>query len=236
MVVLVFMAVFAVIFTEGRRLGVPLKHMYWMFAIVLMVGLILGKITDILGRPAVYAAHPERIVSLAGMRVAGVFPGALLVKLFYSWRARLSFWKVSDILAPGEALGSTMFRVGCFLNGCCYGLECPVPWLAVTYTGQHSLAPLQVPLYPVQFFGAVCGLVIFSILWALRKKLQPEGSIFLLFYILYAASDFVIRLFRQPDAVIADIQIQQIVNIIMLIVAIPLYIMRRKQYLRSVGP
>lgn len=228
---LAVVSMLAMIFFEGRRLGLPLKHMFIIFGIILVVGPILAKITDIIGRPAVYAAHPEKVFSLGGMRVAGVFLAALLIQLIYCWRARLSFWKVSDVLALGAALASAIMRVGCFLNGCCYGLECSVPWLAVTYTGQHSLAPLNVPLYPVQFFGAVCGLIIFIILWSLRKKLQPEGSIFLLFYILYAASDFVIRLFRQPDAVIAGVQIQQIVNVIMILTATPLFIIRRKQFL-----
>lgn len=215
---------------EARQLGIPLKHMYRLLAIAIAAGLILAKITDIIGRPEYYSTQPGKMFSLAGMRVAGIFAGFFLVKLLYCWKFKLSFWRISDAIVPGAALGYAIFRIGCFLNGCCYGLECPVTWLAVTYTGENTIAPPNVPLYPVQLYQVLWGIVTFAVLWVLRRKLQPTGSLYLLFIMFYAAGDFIIRLFREPDAVLIGIQIQQIVNVIMVLVAIPLLFIRRKRW------
>lgn len=221
---------FVSIYFEAKRLKIPLKHMCIMLPLIFLVGIILAKITDIVGRPEHYGQYPQKMFSLAGLRAPGLFVGTFLVELVYCWKVKLSFWSVTDALAPGAALMTAIIRAGCLINGCCYGIACPIPWLAITYTGQHSLAPLNVPLYPVQLYGVIWFLIVSVILWLLRKKLQPAGSLYLLFTILFAGGDFIIRLFRQPDAVLLGIQIQQFLNVIMFLIALPLFIIRRKRY------
>jgi phosphatidylglycerol---prolipoprotein diacylglyceryl transferase len=228
-----FVIIFTIPFFESKRQNIPLKHIYLVIIFGLLLGLILAKVTDIVGRPEIYQGHAGRIFNPAGMRAPGLIAGFLIVKLFYCWRSRISFWKVSDAIISGVVLGAAVLRVGCFLNGCCFGIESPVTWLSVTYSGNNSLAPLNITLYAVQLYEAVWGLVIFTILWSVRKKIQPVGSVYLLFIILYALGDVITRLFRQPDAVFMGIQMQQFVNIIMMIVAIPLFIVRTRRYLRS---
>jgi phosphatidylglycerol---prolipoprotein diacylglyceryl transferase len=230
-----FVIIIIISFFESKRQNIPLKHIYIIITFGLLLGLILAKITDVIGRPEIYQGHMGRIFNPAGMRAPGIIVGLLIVKLLYCWWARISFWKVSDAIIPGVILGMAVIRIGCFLNGCCYGIESPVTWLSVTYSGNNSHAPLHVSLYAVQLYEALWGLVIFIILWSIRKKIQPSGSTYLLAVILYALGDFIIRVFRQPDAVLMGIQIQQFVNIIMLCAGIPLFIVRRKRYLHSIG-
>jgi phosphatidylglycerol---prolipoprotein diacylglyceryl transferase len=218
---------------EARRLDIPRKNIPWLILGMVVVGVILAKIADIIGRPENYISRPAQIFSPAGMRLAGLLFGAFIVKLAYSWKTKTSFWRISDVFVPGMMLASAIFRTGCFVNGCCFGLECSTSWLAVTYSGPNSIAPANIPLYPVQLFQVILSLMIFFIVWFYRKKIQPEGSIYLLYVILFAAGDFIIRLFRHPDAVFLGIQIQQILNISMLLAALPLIAIRRKNWVMS---
>ncbi|MBA3272699.1 MAG: prolipoprotein diacylglyceryl transferase [Chthoniobacterales bacterium] len=74
---------------------------------------------------------------MANLRSGGLtfFGGLLLafpVTLFYGWRKRVPLRLGMDIMAPAIMLSLVFGRIGCFLNGCCYGAECHVPW-AVHY-------------------------------------------------------------------------------------------------------
>jgi prolipoprotein diacylglyceryltransferase len=58
----------------------------------------------------------------------GIVTGILAFLLFYRIvlrRLGVSLWKLADAAGPGLALGIALGRVGCFLNGCCYGHVAP---------------------------------------------------------------------------------------------------------------
>ncbi len=60
-----------------------------------------------------------------------VYGGLILVLVgvvFYLWRGKHSIRWYLDIMAPSAALGMAIGRVGCFLNGCCFGGVCDLPW------------------------------------------------------------------------------------------------------------
>lgn len=58
----------------------------------------------------------------------GIVTGCLAFFLFHRYflkKAGVTFWKLADVCAPGLALGIALGRMGCFLNGCCYGHVAP---------------------------------------------------------------------------------------------------------------
>jgi phosphatidylglycerol:prolipoprotein diacylglycerol transferase len=60
-----------------------------------------------------------------GMVVYGSFIGALITALAYMWYQKMSWRSAGDVLAPGMMLGLMFGRIGCLMNGCCYGGVCP---------------------------------------------------------------------------------------------------------------
>jgi phosphatidylglycerol:prolipoprotein diacylglycerol transferase len=86
-----------------------------------------------------------------GSLVGGIL-GFCLGYVFVLRPKNIAFWKVADILAPACAVGLCLGRIGCFLNGCCYGdVACPhcfsvsypfsaSPRMAYTYTGDQTAA------------------------------------------------------------------------------------------------
>ena len=52
--------------------------------------------------------------------------GFLIAYRVFLWKHTKHVWKIADIIAPCAALGLCLGRVGCLLNGCCYGnVACP---------------------------------------------------------------------------------------------------------------
>jgi phosphatidylglycerol:prolipoprotein diacylglycerol transferase len=70
------------------------------------------------------------IINLAqgGLVVYGSVFGGILAILIYTWRRRAPVLATLDLVAPSFMLGLALGRIGCFLNGCCFGAVCELPW------------------------------------------------------------------------------------------------------------
>ena len=150
-----------------------------------------------------YTEHPGEIFSFSTLQAGGVFYGgligALVVAAWYMRKSRLPVLRTADVFAPGIALGHGIGRLGCFSAGCCWGVECHLPW-AVTFTNPVSNqlvgVPLRVPLHPTQLYESLAEFLIFGILyWRIRKSHQP-GAIISLYMMLYSTARFVVEFFR----------------------------------------
>jgi phosphatidylglycerol:prolipoprotein diacylglycerol transferase len=146
-------------------------------------------------------------------RSAGVFYGGLIaavvVALIYLWRHRMPVWTVTDVFAPGIALGHIVGRLGCLLAGCCFGRQTDVPW-AVTFTSEfaarQSGTPLGVPLHPTQLYEAGAELLILILLLAMERRGRPfAGRTFWSYMLLYAVSRFIIEFYRGDSRGLIDL-------------------------------
>ena len=231
MVVLAVIAVIALSLVEARRKGIP-QDVVWDAGLWAVIGGIIGaRLLHIIDRWQYYLYHPEQLLNFAGLAIWGAVLGGLCAILIFCIVRKMSFWELGDIAAPGAILGQAIGRVGCLINGCCYGLTCELP-MAVIYSNPSSYAPLGVPLYPTQLFHIVWNLGGFAILWALRKKLRPDGSLFLLWLIFFGAGDFVIRFFRENEAFLFNLPQAQVLDIIIVATAALTLIVRFILYKR----
>ena len=81
-----------------------------------------------------------------GLVVYGSFIGGLAAGGWFIYQRKLPLFAVADIIAPGMALGQSIGRIGCFLNGCCYGGLCALPLVATPFPESsnpvtHDLSP-----------------------------------------------------------------------------------------------
>ncbi len=81
-----------------------------------------------------------------GLVVYGAFAGGAAALVAFLRRHKLPVLKLCDVVAPSLLVGLTLGRIGCFLNGCCYGGQCDLPW-AVTFPGNSgsNSAPASPP-------------------------------------------------------------------------------------------
>ena len=150
-----------------------------------------------------YAEHPGELLSLSTLQAGGVFYGGLIAALglgvWYMHRTRLPALCTADVFAPGIALGHGIGRLGCFSAGCCWGVECHLPW-AVTFTNpvanQLVGVPLRVPLHPTQLYESFAEFFIFGILLWRFGKPHYTGTVISLYLVLYSVARFVVEFFR----------------------------------------
>ena len=145
-----------------------------------------------------FRREPAELLTL--LRSGGVFYGGLIaavvVALWYLRRHRMPMWTVTDVFAPGIALGHVIGRMGCLFAGCCFGSPTDVPW-AITfqspYAAENVGTPLNVPLHPTQLYEAGAELLILVVLLATEKKGRPfPGRTFWGYMFLYGVSRFII--------------------------------------------
>jgi phosphatidylglycerol:prolipoprotein diacylglycerol transferase len=198
--ILVALGFLSGMWTAARRAkvdGIPGERVYdlgpW-----LIVGAIIGARTlyvisywkeQFAGQPflEVFKIYQGGLVFYGGLI------GASLASLIYFRIKKLSVWKMADILAPSIALGYVFGRMGCLMNGCCYGRECHEPW-AIHFPEGHATHGM--PVHPTQIYDSLLNLGLYLLLaWLYRRK-KFDGQIFALYLIAYALLRSFVESFR----------------------------------------
>jgi phosphatidylglycerol---prolipoprotein diacylglyceryl transferase len=190
----------------GRRVGLDSSLVLDFCTWVILVALVGAKVLMVLTEWSYYREHLGEIFSFSTFMAGGVFYGGFLAALFFTvWYVRvqkISFWKLTDVLAPGVALGQSVGRLGCFSAGCDYGKPTTVPW-GVTFTSKfaHEVTgvPLGLRLHPAQIYESLATFVIFGVLlwWFPRRK--RDGDVFLIYVGLYAVARFFLEFLRGDE-------------------------------------
>jgi phosphatidylglycerol:prolipoprotein diacylglycerol transferase len=153
---------------RGRSMGIHpdqvLALIFWMF------------VPGIVGARAFYvieywpsfhrATLGQTVAAVANVAQGGlVVYGSLLCGLAgliaFAWKNRLSLMVLGDLMVPSVALGMALGRVGCLLNGCCFGDTCDLPW-AITFPWNspahvHQVQAGQADVYGLKFVDAAAG-------------------------------------------------------------------------------
>jgi phosphatidylglycerol:prolipoprotein diacylglycerol transferase len=109
-------------------------------------------------RPGLMATLGEMInITQGGLVVYGALIGGLLGFTAFLIKQRLPILAMLDIVTPGMLLGLALGRVGCFLNGCCFGGACELPWAVRFPAGSppfvHEVQEGKIPLYGLKLTG-----------------------------------------------------------------------------------
>jgi phosphatidylglycerol:prolipoprotein diacylglycerol transferase len=176
------------------------------FAIYALLGGIIGaRLYFVLfSAPDHFLKHPWEIFAIwsGGIGVIGALIGGLLVAVWFCHKRKISLLKFGDALAPGMALGQTFGQFACLLNGDSYGRATDLPW-AITYTDPRSLAPLNIPLHPIEIYEMVAYFVVFLLVWKIRKHYSIDGFTFFTYMAGYGTARFLVDFFRGDPAIFA---------------------------------
>jgi phosphatidylglycerol:prolipoprotein diacylglycerol transferase len=186
-----------------------------------------------------FSGDPRELLNLA--RSGGVFYGGLIaavgVALWYLRRHRMPMWTVTDVFAPGIALGHVVGRLGCLFAGCCFGRPTNVPW-AITFHSEFAArnvgTPLGIPLHPTQLYEAGAEFIILLILLATeRRGGYFPGRTFWTYMLLYGISRFIIEFYRyDPRGMVGIFSTSQFVSLLI----VPLSLIMLFVLSRRVGP
>ena len=219
---------------DKRRPNLPVPPDMMTAPVGILAGIIGAKLIHVLERVDYYLQHPAEIFSGGGLAIYGGVLGAVLGIWIYLRLSRRHlknqhFGFYIDLVTPDIILAQAIGRIGCTINGCCYGQPAP-DWLAwsVVYTHPNSYAPLSTPLHPTQVYEIIFCLIAFAILLKLRKRLEStEGALFLVYLIMYSAWRFAIGYLRSDIQFILGLSQSQIISLVVLAIAIFLLVRMR---------
>ena len=155
-----------------------------------------------------YLKHPLEIVipfsfsngitfvGISGISYHGGLIGAVFAGWLYVHKIQLNPWEVIDLCFPAAPLGYTFGRLGNFINGELYGR------VTAAKIGMYfPLSPTKELRHPSQLYEAFFeGIVLFIVLWRVRKIKLPKGAMIALYLFGYGLVRFFIEFFREPDA------------------------------------
>ncbi len=190
---------------------------------------IISKLLHVIDRFDFYIQNPGQIFGFEGLTIYGAILGAVLGIWIYSKFSNFQFGYFADLVAPSVILAQAVGRVGCTINGCCYGVEAPawLPW-SVVYTQPESYAPLGVALHPTQLYEIIFCLIVFGVLLRLRGHFKPDGSLFLIYLGLYSLWRVGIGFLRDGTPFLFGLHQAQLIGIIVLAIAIPLLVLKTR--------
>lgn len=198
-------------------------------------GLIISRLLHVLdnivvawqrGEVSIYIQDPIKIFGGEGLTAYGAVLGAALGVWIYCRITKLDMGNVFHTLAPAVISAQAIGRIGCTLNGCCYGIACSLPW-GVEYTHPDTEAFVAGVVHPTQIYEIIFNLIVFGVLWKLMSKVRPDGSLFLIYLALYSAWRVGIDFLRPVDTFLFGLGQAQVIGIIVLAITIPVLIRHR---------
>lgn len=191
-----------------------------MTVLALIFGLFGAKLFDIFENWDDFVKYPSSyIFSPAGLTFYGGLICAAIAIWIYARKHNIGFWHLNDAAAPGLMLAYGVGRIGCQVAGDGdWGITNlnpkPFSWLPDwmwAYTYPHNVNEagdpipgcigkycneLAQPAYPTPFYEAVMGILLFVLLWSVRKKLKVPGTLFALYLMVNGIERFLIEKIR----------------------------------------
>jgi phosphatidylglycerol---prolipoprotein diacylglyceryl transferase len=252
MMALGFIAADLVCSSEFKRHGFKAE---WASTLILWaaIGGVAGsRIYDIIDNWPRYAANPREIIfSGAGFVWYGGLAGGILAGWFVARHYRIRFLTMTDMAAPGLALGHAIGRIGCQLSGDGdWGMVSKLPWAMafphaiVGWNGRSVLAlsgnqlvaapgcndagcAPWVRVHPAPVYETILYTGVFLVLWAIRKKINVEGEIFYLYLIMAGACRFLVEFIRVNPRVLWGLSEAQLIAAAMVVIGATAYVWSR---------
>ncbi len=240
MLTLAFLAGTLLAAKRARRFGIP-SHEFVSVANLIIISSILGsRLLFVLEEPDSFTQDPASILFV--WRGGVSYHGALFVSVasvlcWLRWR-HIAVGALFDAVAPSIALGFFLVRIGCFLNGCCFGTPTEMPWGVVfPLNSPAGQVYWNLKVHPTQVYEAVAGLATLFVLLALEREGKIRKRPFVLFFSTLAISAvwrFIVEFYRHHEsgrAALLWFSEAQVYCIIILTLSIPAIIQIR--YKRS---
>lgn len=176
---------------SGKKKGIDPDNVIDLALFVCIASIIGARLLYLLLNIGSYVDYPISVFYMrdGGLSYFGGLGAGVLVGVLYCRKQKVSIGKMADVAAPAVAIGYAIVRIGCLLNGCCYGRISEVPWAL-------AAGPGGALRHPTQIYSAIASVIIFFILRAVEPKKKFDGQILWLYTGLYCVGRFIVEFFR----------------------------------------
>jgi len=148
-------------------------------------------------------------VNQGGMVFLGGLFLSVVTVVAYTRIKGLNLWKLLDAISPACAIGYAIGRIGCFLNGCCYGIE---------FCGIQQ---------PTQLYSSFAGVVIFVALIILYGRKRYDGQIALIGLLMYSIYRFFLEFLRYSPVHVYIFTLNQFLAAFLFVVSLTILLWKK---------
>ena len=208
---------------RGKRAGFTFDQVYNAAILVIITALVGSRLTyvafhleEFQGRwlDIINPIQSTGVIGLAGMVILGGVVATSISAIIYLRLKNIPAGKMFDVFAPSLALGIAIGRIGCFLNGCCFGTECGLPWGMAFPEGSYAHYVYgYAHIHPTQLYEFLYCLLIFFILLRTERIKKFQGFNFALFLTLYGFFRILNESVRYYDGAEAGMVVMRLLDI-----------------------
>jgi len=198
MVVLGFIAGVWLATRLAMRRGLPGAVLMDAAVVILLAGIVGARLLFVLLNWKTFAAQPWDVfstwqggMSFHGGAAAGIFAGVL-----YARAQSAPVLRLAEAAVPGLALGYAVGRIGCFLNGCCYGEPTTLPW-GIPGAYCQGVRDAALHYHPAQLYAMLLNLVLCAALVRAYHRPHHVGQVMALYVGGYSVYRFAIEALRK---------------------------------------
>lgn len=198
-----FLIGLSLIHREAKVLGLDPEEIGTLGFVLIIFGVLGGRLGYVLYHWSDYANRPLDIINpfqsgqfgIAGLNLQGGLLGGFVAGILYLHWKKMPVVASFDAVVPAVGFGIFLSRIGCYLNGCCFGVPTEGA-LGVHFppaSPAHSIFG-DAPVHPTQLYSSLYGLLLFAgLLWVNRKRYRVGRSVGIFF-----VAESVFRLTIEP--------------------------------------
>lgn len=201
---------------RAASFGIDGEKVLDLTVLLIISGVIGGRAMFVLLDFGYFKARPLDIFKLwegglvwYGGFVLAVISGAVFLRIY-----KMPVLKTADLMMPYVALGQSIGRIGCFLNGCCYGKATVLP-IGVVFNPERGA------VLPTQLFESAAMFIVYLIL---RRRIPSNGRTLFLYLMLYSAFRFLNEFLRGDNMLaVMGLTFSQFISVIIFAAAVILW-------------
>jgi phosphatidylglycerol:prolipoprotein diacylglycerol transferase len=197
----------------AKERAIKPEHVVDLSLLVCVASIVGARLGFVLLEFPYYRVHPWEILRLreGGLSFHGGLILGVAAGIWFCRRRQISPWQMADLVAPAIALGTAIARIGCLLNGCCYGYVTDLPVGLPVALGDVSHR------HPTQIYASIANLLLFVYLYRRRHHGRFDGYLGLVYLILYSILRSIVEVFRESQLLLGPIKVAQAFSFLVII-------------------
>jgi len=169
-----------------------------------------------------YSQHPEKIIAIweGGIAIHGAILGGVIAALIFAKLNQISFWQLTDLVAPSLILGQAIGRWGNFFNSEAFGRPTSLPWKLYIPPERRPLDLVNFEYFhPTFLYESLWNFMVFALLLTLffralsQKPRLKVGTLFLVYSVAYSLGRFWIEGLRMDSLMLGPLRMAQMVSL-----------------------
>jgi len=226
-----------------RKYDIETQNILDLMLYVIPAGLIGARLYYVIFNYQQFQNNWTEIINIrtGGLAIYGALIGGGLACLLYAKRKKIAIFKLLDFLVPYIALAQAIGRWGNFVNQEAFGINTNLPWGMTGNMIKYQIVSRKyellshgmkvnpyLPVHPTFLYESIWNLFIALFLLWYRRKKDINGTIFLLYVILYSAGRFFIEWLRIDSLWLGSVRVSQLVSLVLIVCGIILFKLRKQ--------